>query len=413
MRGADVALIPDNDAAGRNHMLEVGKSLMGVVASVRVLTLPDLPEKGDLSDWLDAGGTPEVFGALVENAPEFDSGHIGKGFGPNESLPVKTVAEIVAESGDGPDWAVDSLLAKGNVTDLSGEAKFGGKTTFVMLMMARVRRGEPFIGLPTTEAKVLYLTEQGNNFVEALRKAGLDKDNAGFFVVQHKDVRGVQWKELLLKAVKECERRGVGILVVDTFAAFSGIVGVEENNSGDIRDKMQPLKEAAQVHGLAVLYIRHAGKSGRARGSSQFEAEGDIILTLKRSEGNQKENVRVLEGIGRYDEIPRRLNVELTDDGYIALGSDERVEFGKAVKAVKRLLPRVRENAVTQKALLDSLEDEGVSKKTLQRALAWLVDREDVRRKGEEVKNKPYRYWMPPSEEPRPEGDSFEPNLFP
>ena len=340
---------------------------------------------------------------MVENAPEFDSGHIGEGFGPNESLPVKTVAEVMAESGDGPDWAVESLLAKGNVTDLSGEAKFGGKTTFAMHMMACVRRGEPFLGLLTTKATVLYMTEQGNNFVEALRKARLHRDNEGFFVVQHKDVRGVGWKSLLSQAVKECERRGVGVLVVDTFAAFSGIVGAEENNSGDIRDKMEPLKEAAQVHGLAVLYIRHAGKSGRPRGSSQFEAEGDIILTLKRGEGNQKENVRVLEGIGRYDEIPRRLNVELTDSGYVALGSDERVEFGKAVRAVKRLLPRVYENAVTQKALLESLEDEGVSKKTLQRALTWLVDQEVVCREGEGVKNKPYRYWLPPSEDPQPE----------
>src|SRR4051794_23211290 len=52
-------------------MLEVGRSLPGVAASVRVLTLPDIPEKGDLSDWLDSGGTPESFGTLVENAPEF------------------------------------------------------------------------------------------------------------------------------------------------------------------------------------------------------------------------------------------------------------------------------------------------------------------------------------------------------
>ena len=49
LRGANVVLIPDNDPAGHNHMVEVGKSLSDVAASVRILTLPDLPAKGDLT----------------------------------------------------------------------------------------------------------------------------------------------------------------------------------------------------------------------------------------------------------------------------------------------------------------------------------------------------------------------------
>lgn len=398
LREAYVVLIPDNDRAGRAHVVDVAGRLLGVAASVKVLDLPGMPEKGDLSDWLDAGGTKEALNTLVENAPEFDSGLIGGGFGPNESLPVKTVSEVLAESGDGPEWIVESLLAKGNITDLSGEAKFSGKTTWAMHMIARVLEGEDFMGFPTVRSKVLYLTEQGNNFAEAVQKAGLEDADGGLFVVLHRDVRAITWKDLVSKAVEDCERLGAGVLLVDTFAAFSGIVGTEENNSGNIHEKMAPLKEAAQVHDLAVLYIRHAGKSGRARGSSQFEAEGDIILTLKRAEGNQKENVRVLEGIGRYDDIPRKLNIELAESGYVALGSDKRVEFRKAVEAVKRVVPRARDNAITQEALLEALEGEGTSKKTMQRALTWLVDQKAIRREGKGVKKDPYLYWMPPGD---------------
>ena len=400
LRDARVVLIPDNDKAGRSHMFEVAGKLDGVAQSICILELPDVPEKGDLSNWLDSGGTPETFNDLVQDTPEFDSGHIEERFDRNESLPVKSVSEIFAESGEGPDWKVVSLLAKGNITDLSGEAKFSGKTTFAMHMLSCIRRGVDFMGFPTVRSKVLYLTEQGNNFAEALQKAALEDADGQLFVVQHRDVRPIEWSELIASAVEECKRREIDVLIVDTFAAFSGIVGSEENNSGDIKEKMAPLKEAAQEHDLAILYIRHAGKSGRARGSSQFEAEGDIILTLKRPEGNNSENVRVLEGIGRYDEIPRKLNIELTEQGYVARGSDGQVQFGKAVEVIKQHLPRASENAKSQDELFEEVKGEDVSKKTMQRALEWLVDAETICKEGRGVKGDPHRYWMPPAGPP-------------
>jgi putative DNA primase/helicase len=395
LMGAHVVVVPDNDTPGREHAQMVAREVLHFAASVKILELPDLPEGGDLSDWIEAGGNRAKFDSLVEKAPEFDSGHLGGEYGRNESLPVRRVSEILAESGKGADWKVKSLLASGNITDLSGEAKFSGKTTWAMHMIARILDGKDFMGFPTVISKVLYLTEQGNNFAEALQKAGLQDADGKLFAVQHRDVRAIPWGELVSSAVEECKRIGADVLVVDTFAAFSGIVGDEENKSGAIRDKMAPLKEAAQEHHLAVLYIRHAGKSGTARGSSQFEAEGDIILSLKRAEGNQKENVRVLEGIGRYDEIPRKLNIELTEDGYVALGSDGQVQFGKAVETIRGVLPRDRDHAMTQDELIEELEVEEVSRKTMQRALKWLVEEGSVREEGKGVKGNPYRYWIP------------------
>jgi hypothetical protein len=49
-----VVLLPDHDAAGRHHAEMVGASLAGIAGEVRLLELPGLPEKGDVSDWLDA-----------------------------------------------------------------------------------------------------------------------------------------------------------------------------------------------------------------------------------------------------------------------------------------------------------------------------------------------------------------------
>lgn len=67
-----VCIIPDNDAAGRDHAQKVARSLRKAnpALMVRILELPDLPEKGDVSDWLAAGGTVEELQKLKTTGPE-------------------------------------------------------------------------------------------------------------------------------------------------------------------------------------------------------------------------------------------------------------------------------------------------------------------------------------------------------
>lgn len=68
-RGRRVAILPDNDEAGRKHAQAVAESLCGIAAAVKTVELPGLPVKGDVSDWLDAGGTKEALAKLVLAAP--------------------------------------------------------------------------------------------------------------------------------------------------------------------------------------------------------------------------------------------------------------------------------------------------------------------------------------------------------
>ena len=65
LRGADVVILPDNNAVGRKHADIVAASLQGVASSVRVLELPDLPAKGDIVDWAKQGGTVEKLHELI------------------------------------------------------------------------------------------------------------------------------------------------------------------------------------------------------------------------------------------------------------------------------------------------------------------------------------------------------------
>lgn len=74
-KGRHVVVLPDNDKPGRDHAQDVAESLRGVALSVRILQLPGLPEKGDVSDWLAAGGTAEKLAELVakiDGPPELE-----------------------------------------------------------------------------------------------------------------------------------------------------------------------------------------------------------------------------------------------------------------------------------------------------------------------------------------------------
>jgi putative DNA primase/helicase len=62
-----VVIIPDNDTAGEKHALKVAPLLVKAGIPVKVLALPDLPEKADASDWVEAGGTADK---LVQLAAE-------------------------------------------------------------------------------------------------------------------------------------------------------------------------------------------------------------------------------------------------------------------------------------------------------------------------------------------------------
>jgi putative DNA primase/helicase len=89
--GADVVVLPDNDPQattpdgelrwhpdgrpilpGQDHGADVARNLSRVARRVRVLMLPVLPLKGDVADWVAAGGTAEALERLAADTADFD-----------------------------------------------------------------------------------------------------------------------------------------------------------------------------------------------------------------------------------------------------------------------------------------------------------------------------------------------------
>jgi len=70
LKGKEVIIIPDNDEPGRAHAELVALSVWRLAKSVKVVELPDVPEHGDVSDYLRKHSVEELL-KLVEEAPQW------------------------------------------------------------------------------------------------------------------------------------------------------------------------------------------------------------------------------------------------------------------------------------------------------------------------------------------------------
>ena len=92
LRDRHVVVIPDNDDAGRAHARLVATALNGIADTVNVVELPGLPTKGDVSDWLDAGGTVASLREIIEGGGSITP---GIGVGTIATAPDMTLGEAL------------------------------------------------------------------------------------------------------------------------------------------------------------------------------------------------------------------------------------------------------------------------------------------------------------------------------
>lgn len=314
-------------------------------------------------------------------------------------LPFYTAATVAEMTQEAVDWAWRDYLAYGTVVELVGPPK-AGKTTLVFNLLRAYAEGTSFLDRPTTGGRAVVLTEQGPTSLRAvIARAGLaDRDDVEFLF--HRDVRGTDWPDVLETAVQRCRTIGARLLVIDTLPVFAGLAGEMENNAGDALEAMAPILSAAG-EGLAVLVNRHRRKGGAAdiadegRGSGAFSGTVDVILSLRRREGQGRPTVRVFAAASRFDETPEELFIELQDDRYVVIGDDAAIEAQEAHAAVLAVLSAQGGRGIGQKeswSVHQLVEATGKARTTIQRVLGELERAGIVDRRGEGRKGSPVTY---------------------
>jgi len=123
LNGADqVSIIPDNDEPGEKHAKAVALALRGIVRRPRILRLPNLPPKGDVSDWLLAGGTKEELERFASAGPET------RGW--------EDASTMVTQGRIETNWIVQGVLARPSLAMVSGDADTFKSWTLTQLLIA-------------------------------------------------------------------------------------------------------------------------------------------------------------------------------------------------------------------------------------------------------------------------------------
>jgi len=156
LRDRHVVVIPDNDRPGREHADAVVKSLVGVASSVKLMPLDGVPEKGDVSDWLDLGHS--AFD-LQAKAAELDS--LAK---PRPEYPIRTLADLMAQEHVPNAQILNGLVWKGKIHWLFARAGTG-KTVWSLVKGLHIAAGKPFCGRLVEQGPVLFISEDSPDAV--------------------------------------------------------------------------------------------------------------------------------------------------------------------------------------------------------------------------------------------------------
>ena len=164
-RGKHCVILQDNDQAGRDHTAKVARSLVGTAASVKVLLPPGLPEKGDVSDWLDDSGTVEELERLARDAPEYRPV-------PQPNGRILSGANFIADHVP-PVYLIDGIVQRSRLyacTSLTGH----GKTAVWLFNACMIHAGRMIGHLDAYKGNVLILAGENPADLKA-RMIGMAK----------------------------------------------------------------------------------------------------------------------------------------------------------------------------------------------------------------------------------------------
>jgi hypothetical protein len=340
--------------------------------------------------WAANGDAPEVLREVSAHSALYMC-EVGQ----KRILGFKNGAELASIPDPEIAWITKGLAARGAITELGAKVKTG-KTTLILEMVRAILDGRPFLELPTAKTPIVYLTEQPSvSFRQALERAGL-LGRKEFHCLFFSETQGIDWPEIASAAIAQCKSVNATLLIIDTLSQFAGLTGDRENNSGDALEAMRPLQQAV-ADGIGIVLVRHERKSGgdvgdSGRGSSAFAGAVDIVLSLRKPEGNAAKNRRLLQSLSRFSETPNDLLIELSDGGYVVLGERRETAIRDAKDAILKIAPQCEAQAASEDELAKRAD---VTRTTAQRAIDELVRDGQLGRIGKGKRGNPFRYFIP------------------
>ena len=289
LRGADVVVIPDNDEPGRKWAETVATSVVSVAKRVRVIALPRVPSKGDLTDWVQLGGTSDALGGLIVKAPAWAVGDPI----PEPPAPSRFRVYRADELINLPpaSWLVEDVLPTDALAALVGPSG-KGKTFVTLDLSCSIATGRRWLGHRSIPAApVLYIAAEGTAGLRARVAAWIAEHGqpaAGlpvYFICETVNLLEPQDVDHVIRAMAALPQPPA-LVIVDTL--HRAMPGGDENSAKDVGLVITNADRVRRAVGCTVLMVHHSKKDADIeRGSTSLRAACDTLLMLRDDEGSR------------------------------------------------------------------------------------------------------------------------------
>ena len=328
--GRDVIILPDNDEAGRAYADKLIEALIGTAKSLAVCELPDLPDKGDVIDWLDLGNDMAQLAGLLEQAVPASEWSDST----RASLVGMHISDWLALEIEEREWLHEWIPP--GFTMLAGAPK-AGKSKFAEFVARNI----------SCKQQVLFLALEYNSYVINQRFSHFQEDLkfhlCGEGQIPRWDQGGSDILEQLLTALRP------KLVVIDTFARIKK-PGEKLGYEGEL-ESINSIKTMMDAHQCDCLLLHHTRKSSvndntddpfeRILGSTALAATPD--------------NLQILEFDGQYSTLHAKGRTYAPFKKVLQLVGNDFVEVPTA-------LSDLQGNANAQEQILMLLSKQGPMK---------------------------------------------------
>ncbi|MBO0715749.1 MAG: AAA family ATPase [Rhizobiales bacterium] len=304
-RNANVVIIADNDPQSRNkktgkllthedgrprfagwdHAVEVAQHLYPIASSVRVVDLKyiwqNCPDKGDITDWIKAGGTIEALYDIAERTPLWEPDQIARPSHP-ATLPLINIRAWHGTEPRPRQWLIENCIPDRNVTLLTGQGGVG-KTLIMQQLSVATVLGKDWFQLLPEPGPVLFITAEDDvdemhfryhaiakfyqTTFNALADAGLHllslagRDSAMGVVNNRGIVEPTELWRTLVRTAQEIRPRWIAL---DTAA---DIFLVNERDRSEVRQCISLLRGLAIDVQTSIILLSHPSLTGISSGT--------------------------------------------------------------------------------------------------------------------------------------------------
>jgi hypothetical protein len=279
-KGKRAIVVPDNDAIGQQHAERVAAALHPFAAGIKVVRLPELPEKGDVSDYIATHSVTDFQGE-VNRTPAWSPSTTTSTW----RSALRSYSEL--EKGD-LEFLIDKFLPPG-ITFFAG-LPGAGKTWLALSVVKALLTGKNFLHnfrVPHTVPIIYLIPESGDisyrTRLEAMRLTEFEDR------LLCRTMGSGPTLALSSPEIKDAVRALKPVVFLDTAIRFSN--AQDENSAAQNRELVNEMFGLLGQGAKAIVAVHHSPKSSAntidatlentLRGTGDLGAVADAVYNLR------------------------------------------------------------------------------------------------------------------------------------